>query len=93
MLNSFSINPENDCYQRRSKDNNEQEPISFLHGITGGRHFIKSEITCIPEGDPNPEVDKSLTPTGQKLDIYRKLLKERGLNTRCLNFGQKRFCG
>jgi hypothetical protein len=72
MLNSFSINPENDCYQQcRSKNNNEQEPIFFRHGIKGGHHFIniKGEITCIPAGDPNSEADKSLTPTGQKMDI------------------------
>ena len=93
MLNSFSINPENDCYQqRRSKNNNEKEPIFFLHGITGARHF-KSEITCIPAGVPNQEADNSLTPTGQKMDIYRNPFKERGLNTCWLNFGQKRFRG
>jgi hypothetical protein len=75
MLNSFSVNPENDCYQqRRSKNNNEKEPIFFLHGITGGRHFITSEITCMPAGVPNSGGDKSLTATGQKMDIYRKLL-------------------
>jgi hypothetical protein len=46
-LNSFSINPENDCYQqRRSKDDNEKEPIFLLHGITGGRHFIKAKLSA-----------------------------------------------
>jgi hypothetical protein len=74
-LNSFSIDPENDGYQqRRSEDDNEQEAIFFLHEITGGRHFIKSEITCIRAENPYCKVDKSLTRTGQKMDIYRKPL-------------------
>jgi hypothetical protein len=69
-LNSFSIDPENDGYQqRRCKDDNEKELIFFLHGITGGRHFIKYKISCLTAGEPNPEVDKSLTMTGQKMDI------------------------
>jgi len=93
MLNSFSINPENDCYQqRRCKNNNEKEPVFFLHGITGGRHFIKSEITCIPAGDSNPEADKSLTPTGKNWTFIVTHFS-RGAYTRGLNFGQKRFCG
>jgi hypothetical protein len=40
----------------------------------GGRHLIKGEITCIPAGYTNQEADKSLTATGQKMDIYRKPL-------------------
>jgi hypothetical protein len=75
MLNFFSINPKNDCYQqRRNKDDNNQEPIFFLHGIYRRRHFSKCENTCIPADDPNSEADKSLTPTGQKMEIYRKHL-------------------
>jgi hypothetical protein len=45
MLNSFCINPKNDCYQqRRSKKNNEKGPIFFRHGITGGAILLKAKL-------------------------------------------------
>jgi hypothetical protein len=45
MLNSFSINPENDYYQQRrcKEDDNEQEPIFFLHG-TGGAILLNAKL-------------------------------------------------
>jgi hypothetical protein len=45
MLNSFSIDPKNECYQqRRSEDDNEEVPIFFSHGITGGAILLNTKF-------------------------------------------------